>query len=235
MISILVSSFRQLALPRTLLLAAILVLPSAASAAPIYIDYLTTGGNGPPSSSFGAAFGVPGQWNDLDFSEVNSPVFDIFGAATGVTVTNSAGGQAVDHPSTSGDVASLLDDGLDSGNQFTITISGLPAGQYDIYTYSWHPSDAGDQTATTITVNGMSPQLVERAGGFTGFALGETHALHTVSIGAGQDIVILAEASGDIPAAILNGLQIVPEPSTAILCAAAALCLATACWRRRGR
>lgn len=201
-------------------------LARVSSAQHIYVDYLITGGNGAPSSSFGAAYGVPGAWNNLDFLESNAAVFDTDGNLTGVTISNLAGGQFANEPSTSGDVEKLLDDGIDSSIGFSITISGLAAGTYDVYSYAWHPATAGDQLATQITVNGLDPQIVQRTGAFSGFALGETHALHSVTISSGQDIVIAAaDGGGPIPGSVLNGFQIVPEPSTFVLCGFGVLAL----------
>jgi len=208
-----------------------------ADAISIYIDFpVTAGGNGAPSSTFGAAAGLAGVWNNIEYNEnFTTNLLDTSGTPSGVTLRNFNPGTASGVSSgAAGDDGLLLNDSLDHGTGFTVTIRDLPAGLYDFYTYSYYPA-ASTAVISSISVDGQTPQLVQRTGSFAGYALGETHALHRVNHDGVGDIVIAATAVN--LSSLINGLQIVeavPEPSTLFLAGAgcAALCLA-ACYRRR--
>jgi hypothetical protein len=103
-----------------------------------------------------------------------------------------------------------------------ITFSGLAAGTYDVYTYAWAPDSAAYRTG--VSVNGSTVASVGGAWGGT-YAVPVTHALNTVAITAGQDIVLNLSVITSF--ATFNGVQIkasgtpsVPEcpGDTAALC-----------------
>ncbi len=124
-----------------------------------------------------------------------------------------------------------MNDALDGG-PVTVTVSGLPTGLYNVYTYAWYPANS-ISVISAVTVNGLSSQNVQRTGLYAGFVLGETHALHTVSITSPQTLTIDA-AVGNI-VAVINGFQIItiPEPTSMSLVIVGAACWAVTVRRRR--
>lgn len=209
-----------------------------AGAVAINVDFGTTFGT--PSSGYAAA-GVPGFWNGIDPTDSGPhALLDIGGLATAVTLSISAGEGLFfdDGASTSGDDEALLDDELDVlptgvGGTATLTISGLPADEYEVFTYA-RDAQAPENETVSVDVNGAGGQIVQPTGPtFSGFVLGETHALHTVTLLAGQDLTIEVtiqdDTAGDF--GMINGIQIVPEPRTALLLWGGLALLAV--WRRR--
>ena len=63
------------------------------------------------------------------------------------------------HPQTFGDDQALLDDFLD-GNK-TITLTGLAAGDYAVYTYAWGPESAA--YLTRVRVSGAKKDTLQDA------------------------------------------------------------------------
>jgi hypothetical protein len=228
----------KFALSCLVILSAIFLSSPSAQATSIYVDYYNASGTyfgkGAPSSSFGAAAGTPGVWNHLGSTESSVSVVDIFGGPTGVTVSNLEGttnGNNGGAPA--GDISLLLNDVLD-GSPVTITVDGLPTGLYNVYTYSWYPANS-TAVVSTVTVNGLDPQNVGRTGAYAGFVLGETHALHTVSLASPQTLTINAAAASII--GIVNGFQIVmvPEPAALVLASVAGACWLVVMRSRRKR
>jgi len=198
------------------------------------IDFGTAFGT--PSSSYGAASGLVGYWNGIvPTSPGPHALLDINGAATGVTLTISAGEASFssNDPSTSGDDQALLDDELDIrptgvGNTATVTLIGLPADIYDVYTYA-RDADTPTNEEVSVNVNGAGAQNVTPTSNiFSGFALGENYALHSVTIAAGQNLSVVVTIVQDpgTDYGMINGLQIVPEPRSAALVAAGLVLLA---------
>jgi hypothetical protein len=179
-------------------------------------------GSGNPSATYGAAAGVPGTWNDIDFDLFVGPVFtfpslvDTSGSLTGVTLTiddlgNFATPLNFDEVNTTGDDQSLMDDIFWYGGGLgallgTLTISGLAAGDYTIYTYAMAPDSAAAMTNIEVVGSPDPPQDV--GGSFAaGHALGVTYALHAVTVSAGSDVVVNVMASASFDS--LNGMQVV--------------------------
>lgn len=109
---------------------------SSIHAQSIYIDF---GSNSPPSSSYAAAAGTPGVWNEMPMPITSQPLVDIAGQATGARFSSlECDGWAENFPSTSGDDGALLDDWFyaDCSLQVPrIEITGLAAGVYHVYAY----------------------------------------------------------------------------------------------------
>lgn len=155
------------------------------------------------STSYGAAAGQPGVWNEKTFS--GGPVFGLNGLPISVTMTPSGLAPCVgkDDPGTSGNDEELLDDSADigavgSGSRSQV-ITGLEPGNYQVFTYAW------GRGLTVVDVNDTGPQ--EIGGAWPGnFSPGVTHALHSVNIAAGQDVTIQWVSTVDFGSA--NGFQI---------------------------
>jgi hypothetical protein len=168
-----------------------------------------------PSSSFGAAAGQPGSWQQVPNMSPGSPIplLDISGAPTAVTLSMYQPAfldlVTTDDPATTGDDEFLLDDYVQGsvGPQYC-TFNGLATGIYTVYTYAFAPSSPG--TVATVTVLDGGPDTSVQ-GAWTGsYALGVTHARHTVAVGsAGKLGVIVTTPSGFSP---LNGIQLIRDP-----------------------
>jgi len=163
-----------------------------------------------PSDSYGAASGQTGFWNDLGGSNT-APIAlaDLNGNATNVTIQNVNGNAAFsfNNALTSGDDEALMDDLLDLGAAVqtdTFIIAGLAAGEYDVYTYAWAPDSS--TFLTGVSVNGSTQTLV--GGAWSGFAEFITHALDTVTLAGGEDLVFTMEALAGFGS--LDGIQVVP-------------------------
>jgi hypothetical protein len=216
---------------------------SDAWALAINIDFGTTFGT--PSNSYGAAAGHVGYWNGIvPTSSGPHALLNLAGAPSGVTLTISAGEASFssNDPSTSGDDQALLDDELDIrpigvGNTATVTLIGLPADTYDVYTYA-RDADTPANEEVSVNVNGVGGQnVMPTSDTFSGFALGENYALHTVTIAAGQNLSIVVTIVQDPGAdyGMINGIQLVPEPRSALLLAAGLILLAAHRHRHLGR
>ncbi len=191
----------------------------------LYMDVGSlTFGFGVPSNTFAAAAPQPGVWNALDSdlavglqSYITPPLVDINGVTTGVTVEWATTGGGLldfefDEPNTTGDDQALMDDiGYELGPH-EFRYRGLPAGQYDVYTYAMAPDSAAFESS--VEVIGSFDPIQNVVGAFpNGYVLGVTHAFHTVNVTAGLDLVVLVDiASGNNS---VNGIQVVPTgPST---------------------
>lgn len=183
---------------------------------------VATSGLGPPSAAF-AAVGQAGTWNAFTGDiALNLNLVDLAGAATGVTLARSSalgGNFNSDNANTSGDHQLLLDDGYDGVVTFTFT--GLAPATYDVITYAIAPDS--DTARTSITVPGSTsanPQVIGGAMPVNDFALGVTHALHSVKICPGANLVIQSAVSAGF--ATVNGIQLVMTGPSGICGAGAA-------------
>ena len=203
---------------------------------------------GGPTNAYGAAAGQAGKWNSFAPAVPPSalmPLVGLNGAATGVTMQVTpgpngwfpavAGAPAWNHnnPNTTGDDQALMDDIKDVGggvpnkaSGIYVTIKGLAANTYDVYTYCWAPDNylpgnGGYPWITQVKVPG-SPTGQTPVGALdwpvSGHVLGETYAKHTLTLAAGADLVILVESdAAGVNAgsfASLNGIQIVEGGSS---------------------
>lgn len=179
------------------------------------------GFSGKPSDSYGAAAGQAGFWNEITYSATSytGSLLDLSGAASGATLSISnlsSTGTGSNAPAADGalmnDLGRIAPSGV--GNTALITISGLDAGTYDVFTYAWEAGLAATTKSTNINVNNIGSQLIApTSNAFIGFLTGTTHAQHTVSIMTGDDIVISATTVDDIfDQGVVNGFQLVQQP-----------------------
>lgn len=188
-------------------------------------------GFGPPSAAHGAAAVQPGFWNNLTGATVTTLALNnLGGAATAVTFTRSSalgGDFAFDNALTTGDRALLIDDGQDlsatTGNVI-YRFNNLSAGLYEVYTYAVAPDVPTSDFTSVFVVNSTStnPQIVGGAmpSQAVGYVLGQTHALHVVSLTAPGFIEIRADGQAGSFGTV-NGFQLrlVPEPASLALLA----------------
>lgn len=162
-------------------------------------------GTGAPAVTFGAASGQTGVWNLVGFGLGPFSLNDLTGAPSPVTLSRS-----LNPPATSIDIGGTDDyaklvydsDRIDSTLIYTLT--GMPAGEYAIYTYAAAPSFV--TVATRITINAQQ-QLVAGAQNDSMFTLGATHARHQFVHAGGPLTITAVRASIN---GVVNGLQIVP-------------------------
>ena len=219
-------------------------LSAAANAELINLDFSApTGAASPaPASSYGAAAGQAGFWNNITaISASNLPLRDLAGNLTSVTLTMTPGGFMFDastfgpngtSTATGSNEEFLMDDVWDAPPG-QITIGNLAAGNYALYVYGGSPDSA--TTQMNFIVNSDS-QFV---GGlwenpFNGpedYKLGITHALFNVNHAGGSLVINVPDVPGFES---VNGLQIaaVPEPASIGLIAATGLATLR---RRRSR
>ena len=181
---------------------------------------------GTPSNTYDAASTQSGQWNGITVLSFGPHALVDKNGGAGPVLTMSSNAQAVggrifDNPSTFGDDAALLDDGFNipdgRGSFVTLTISGLAANVYRVYTYAWDPAFTASKSVT-VDVNGTGAVLVSPGSEvFAGFVVGETHAEHTVVLASGEALAITAVIVDDVvPAGVVNGFQVVPQGPEAV-------------------
>lgn len=172
---------------------------------------------GPPSAAFGAGAGQTGQWNNAPTKGILLPhsLIDLQGASTTALfdVAFSGSDLFLNDPSTFGDDQSLMDSGYNIGplGSSQVKITGLTNGTYEVYTHAWTPT----HPSTTVNVGVQtSPDPTQGVGGAWpgGYALGTTHAKHTLTITNGQ---ILIDVSSTSSTALVNGFQLILVSSSA--------------------
>ncbi|MFT3686664.1 MAG: hypothetical protein QM783_17385 [Phycisphaerales bacterium] len=192
---------------------------AAASAQSFDIDFGT--GNATPTTGYGAAAGLSGAgfWNTYPGGTM--PLADLAGNPTGVSITGgvtSFPGFAND-PATVGNDDALLDDFLGIPVIDTWTVTGLAAGTYDVYGYTWTFA----ALPSGFDVNGAGMQVA--GGAWPGFYAPGLYSLHSnVTIAPNQPLVVtLYSINGAI--GVISGLQIVqtPAPGAAVLLACGGL------------
>jgi hypothetical protein len=201
-----------------------------------------------PAAVYGAAASQPGTWNHFVPAVPSAavPLNSLAGTASGVTMQVTPGPNGYNglisfnwnNPNTTGGDERLLDDILDVGGTFaspavnsgvTVTVSGLAAGFYEVYTYcfapdNYLPGNGGLPWNTLVDVTGsIDPQQPVGALDWAGtFIQNETFAKHRVAVAAGQNLVIqLSHEFLTFSFASFNGLQIKPAaPPPANYCTA---------------
>ena len=184
---------------------ALLLFSPAATSQSFNIDFGDNVTLGIPSSTYSAASGQTGVWNDClgDMSLV-----DLAGNPTGVTIALIG----VDTPygfdelCTAGEDEMLLDDIMYTGGTTGyFLLTGLTDGSYEVYTYAKAPDDS--TFLTDVTVVGSAEGTLTVGGDFClGFAHLVTHAVHHVDVVGGSaqiDVAVNASFTS------MNGMQII--------------------------
>ncbi|MDX2114522.1 MAG: hypothetical protein SFZ24_02720 [Planctomycetota bacterium] len=160
---------------------------------------------GAPSTAYGAASGQPGTWNRVGFGTGPFALTQADGGASGVRLSRSSAPASFGFDiGLGGDYALLVYDADRIDGPLTYTFQDLPAGTYDVYSYAAAPTFG--TVATRVSIGGVA-QTVAAAPTNGSFALGATHAKHTVVHAGGNLAVTVDKAS--LHGAI-NGFQLVP-------------------------
>ena len=185
--------------------AALLLFSPAASSQSFNIDFGDNVTLGTPGSTYGAASGQAGVWNDClgDMSLV-----DLAGNPTGVTIALVG----VDTPygfdelCTAGEDEMLLDDIMYTGGTTGyFLLTGLADGSYEVYTYAKAPDS--NVFFTDVTITGSTEGTLTVGGDFcAGFVYLATHAVHHVDVVGGNAQIDVAVNSNYTS---LNGMQII--------------------------
>jgi hypothetical protein len=207
--------FRKSLLPGLIAVTGLFATAAPALASSLYIDFGSS--SAAPSSLFGAAAGTAGVWNNVSGLGTVADLFDAFGVRTDVDVTVSA--ESADGTGGGGttDAYRLMQDNFYStpGKTWSVWLSGLTDGLYDVYLYEPMNMFLGTGTGA---VNGQTFSNINgNFGGTLSATGGETGALSGL---AGLQLVD-RRPSPTTP---------VPEPGTLLLLSAG---LAAAGVRRR--
>jgi len=180
-----------------------------------------------PGNAYGAAAGSGGAgfWNAYPGGSI--PLLTTAAIFTGVTINGGATGFLgnANDPATLGDDDALLDDYIGIPYIDSWTVTGLAAGPYDVYGYTW----TFTALPSGFNVNGAGVQTV--GGAWPGSYQPGLYSHHTVTIAPSQPMVVtLYSINGAI--GVIRGLQIVPVPAPGGA-AALVVCGATVARRRR--
>ncbi len=202
----------------------------AASSASFAQDFnVDVGGSAPantvPSPTFGGAANRPGVWSAMPGVAAPTLLTAVDGTTSSVTASYvNAGGlytATTNLVGASPDDTRLMSDFIDTDAWLSIiTIQGLVAGNYDVYTYAMAADDPGFRTDVNVL---NSPDPTQTVGGLwpNAYVQGVTHARHNVSIPTGGSIIITAEVT-PVPFGqfgTVSGFQIVKrEPNGSAFC-----------------
>jgi len=213
---------------RPVLISFVLSLTNGLHAEMINLDFSNTWGS--PPATYGAASGQVGVWNVYGYPDRNTSLSLVDTAGNTISgaslIFNAPYGSAGAGGTWVPDVYKpLLADGIstDENGSFTVTIAGLAAGDYDLYSYAFIPFTSSSN-GMTVSVAGALQGTESVTGQFpdpANYSLNATHALHTLSLTTGQNIFATIGSYGSSGTNALSGLQIVPtsvpEPSTLLL------------------
>ena len=207
-----------------------LAISATALAVPINADFGFKG-HVITSTTFGAASGQSGYWNNITAFSTPSGIVDIGGNATSVAITVTAGTMAgISGLFPLDDANALMEDNFfsSSGRSWTISITGLSGTLFDIYLYEPHHSAVGTGSGM---VEGITFSNIN--GNFVGgtFVLDSNYLLLSGVTITGGTLTVTGAQSGTYSG--IAGIQVVPlaavpEPGTLGLLTAGLLGLAFA-------
>lgn len=191
---------------------------SSTANADIYIDF---GSVADVADTYGGAAGIAGTWNAISFpggGPINESFLGLFdsngvGSSVDVAVSASILTGTSDFVSPSAGDAALLDDDFYAigGAAWSVTISGLQNGIYDVYYYA--PSHSGVTTGS-FQINGSN--AIALTGGPAGLDQGVSWERMTgVDLTATDTVTFASTSTGGFRG--LSGIQLiraVPEPTT---------------------
>lgn len=242
----------------TALLMALSLVPTAASAAVLMLDFGPTVATGAslsnsPYHTVNSSF-TDTSWNTIGLANVSSGlVYSNGSAATGVTLTlgSSKGSTLLNFsqlPGSSSALGATINTGVfadtsvgkdgiftsaPAGNNLVgVKIGGLSAGQYEIYVVGLNTSNgpgyqspsvffaAATGNVGTFETNGLTPSASTLLASQVNWVEGDNYAKVTITLNAGQSLVLVADGTGSEDRGFLNAMQIVavPEPQTMLLC-----------------
>jgi len=178
------------------------------------------------SASEAGAAGAPGLWNAVDVSLAtgsvlaSGPLADTAGQPTGITLTAVAepGAQFRSAYQPVGGLPprptnDLLSDVCYVQGVCTWVFGGVPAGDYDVYTYAMAPEGLPNLTAVSVAGALQGTEIV--GGTYSGaYAEGLTHALHRVTVeplggGSGAGAIVV-QTEPYVGYDSVAGFQLVP-------------------------
>jgi hypothetical protein len=197
-------------------LLALVLLAAPAAAQSFNVDIGIT--FGAPSSSYGAAAGQSGNWNEIDMAgPINNPMSltDVNGTASAVTVEYNKTGNgnfSFDNTNTTGDDEALLDDCVDVGSGTTAkvkyTFLNLNPGTYDVYVYAFAPDNRTGFIAGVEVIGGTKG--IQTCGGVDWggtHVMGETYVTDTVTVVSGGALRVRYSTNTGFASG--NGIQVV--------------------------
>ena len=172
---------------------------------------------GTPGSGQGHAAKSPGVWNGIVPPASGESLLDLSGAPTAATVASTGinGEYSFNNANTAGGAEKLLDDmddiGCNANDTTTWTITGMAAGDYDVFVYAWAPDQPASYLTDVVVAGGAKgAQTVGGAGWSGAHVYGETFVMDTVTVAAdGGSITVTATTK--VGCGSLNGIQIAPE------------------------
>ena len=208
----------------------------------INVDFGTTDASSDIQSG-AAVIGSSGDtWNGFTTgSETDLALVDAGAQSTGVTMSYSNNGGGVYYGSTAftgGSYEPLMEDylygAMTTAVGFTVTLSGLEEGDYELYLYSLGASTNRIATFTATTSVGSTSVTIGPAGSIGTFVEEVNYGVLQVAVGSSDALTIQGAATNAAYRAQLNGFQLtpVPEPTSMALMSLVALGLLSCVWRR---
>jgi hypothetical protein len=174
-----------------------------------------------PSSSYGAAAGQTGHWNEVKNPFAGDTLLDLSAGLSGVTLASNVSSSFSYPFGTFGpDDDAFTSDGQAIsyfGPAAVWTFAGLADGQYDVYTYAWDPANSGALSDVTIVGLPASTQTVGGIWGGTPHVPGVTYARHSITVSGGTFAVEVYGNSSGVSATVL-GFQVVPAANYTTIC-----------------
>jgi hypothetical protein len=221
---------------RAALLGTTLLAASSAEAVVFNIDFGTDFGN--PLEDYAAAGGA-GRWNwiqDADPKELYDGGYNYQTTPVMLTVSADAiqANSGSGHPLSSDYIFSY------GNSSWSVEVTGLSAGTYDVYYYAPHNYNSQIETGN-FTINGVSvSSLTDWSGGASTISAGtlvQGKSWDVVQVAVENDGKLSLQSNSSQSAAYLglSGLQIIsiPEPATYAALMGGAVLLGAMVWRRR--